>query len=256
VKVTVLGGSAAGGNTGAGCAGFLFQEGETALVIDLGPGTLLELRKHADYRTLSAIVISHYHLDHILDLGALNYLLQYNPAGTADKIDLWIPPDTRERFDNWTAAFADGNDLRFLDKAFNIREYDPVSTLRIGPLALTFAPTVHPVQAWAMRVSAGTGQDVGYTADTGPAADLSKLMAGVALLICEGTEKEPPFGDASTRGHLTPREAGALAAAYRVGSLMLTHLWEENDIDLAAREASQSFGKPVLVARPGLGVTI
>ena len=65
MKLTVLGGSAAGGNTGIGCSGLLVQEADTSLVIDLGPGTLLELRKHVDYRVISAIIISHYHLDHI-----------------------------------------------------------------------------------------------------------------------------------------------------------------------------------------------
>ena len=49
--VTVLGGSAAGPNTGAGCAGFLLQEQSTAVVLDLGPDTIGELRKHVDFRT-------------------------------------------------------------------------------------------------------------------------------------------------------------------------------------------------------------
>ena len=78
MNVVVLGGSAAGGTTGAGCAGYLLIEGETRLVVDLGPGTLLELRKHVDFRAIDGIVNSHYHLDHILDVGALRYLGKYH----------------------------------------------------------------------------------------------------------------------------------------------------------------------------------
>jgi ribonuclease BN (tRNA processing enzyme) len=256
VKVTVLGGGAAGGNSGQGCAGFLFQESATSLVIDLGPGTLLELRKHVDYRQVSAIVVSHYHLDHILDLGALNYLLRYNPVGLACTVDLWIPPGTRQRFANWTAAFGNEGEDDFLDKAFVVREYDPRDSLHLEDLRVSFASTVHPEPAWAMRVSGGAGRNVGYSADTGPAADLSPFMSGVDLLICEASEKEPAEDDPSIRGHLTPREAGALASRSGAHLLMLTHLWEEHNVNLAAREASFAFGKPVLVAQPGLQVTL
>jgi ribonuclease BN (tRNA processing enzyme) len=256
VKLTVLGGSAAGGNTGQGCAGFLIQEGNTSLVIDLGPGTLLELRKHVDYRKLSAIVISHYHVDHILDLGALNYLLRYNPVAPIAGLDLWIPPDTRQRFARWTAAFGNEAEGDFLGKAFTVREYDPQASLSVGGLDVSFAPTVHPVPTWAMRISSSTGRDVGYTADTGPDADLGDFMSDVGLLIAEATDKVPPAGNSSSRGHLTPREAATLACRCGAKSLMLTHFWEENDVDAAAREANQAFGGPVLVAHPGLRVSV
>ncbi|MDQ2683068.1 MAG: MBL fold metallo-hydrolase, partial [Chloroflexota bacterium] len=70
MRVTVLGGSAAGPNAGAGSAGFLVQHEETSIICDLGPGTLLEARKHTDVHSLTGIVITHYHLDHVADLGA------------------------------------------------------------------------------------------------------------------------------------------------------------------------------------------
>ena len=53
-----------------------------------------------------------------------------------------------------------------------------------------------------------------------------------------------------------PMRRAPLREQAGAGLLMLTHMWEEHDIDRAARQASQSFGKPVLVARPGLAVTI
>ena len=72
--VTVLGGSAAGPNTGAGSAGFLIQHGGTSVVLDLGPDTLRELRQHSDLRELTAVVISHYHADHFYGLQAFKAL--------------------------------------------------------------------------------------------------------------------------------------------------------------------------------------
>lgn len=255
MKLTVLGGGAAGGNTSAGCSGYLVQHGETSVVLDLGPGTLVELRKHVDYRSLAAVVISHYHLDHILDLGALCFLLKYNPVRVGRKIPLWIPPDTRRRFSAWTSVFSTDNDDDFLGHVFDVREYDPEEKLTVAALTISFAPTVHWVPCWAMRVTAGRGGDIGYTADTGREAQLESLLDGVALLVSEATDYAAPT-DSTFRGHLSASEAGDLARGIGASALMITHMWEENDIDHSARDAAAAFGKPVLVARPGMAVTV
>ena len=258
MKLTVLGGSAAGPNTGAGCAGFLVSEGSTAIVIDSGPGTLLELRKHVDFRTLDAIIISHYHLDHVLDLGAFRYLALYDPEPLNGKIPLHIPPGSGPRFAKWTAAFGDEDDERFLEDVFAISEYDPDQRLDIGSISIRFARTFHPVPAWAMRVSGPGGRDLGYTADTGPTAlaGLSEFFAGVSVLISESTEPADTQDPPQQRGHLTPQEAGSLAASAGASTVILTHRWEELGLDRAAHEAQASFNGQVLTARPGLSVFV
>ena len=79
MRVTTLGGSAAGANTGMACSGLLVRTATTTALVDLGPGTFPELRRHVDFRALDGIVISHLHLDHTLDLGTMRYALAYNP---------------------------------------------------------------------------------------------------------------------------------------------------------------------------------
>ena len=256
MKVVVLGGSAAGGNTGAGCAGFLLTDGATNLVIDLGPGTLLELRKHVDFRSIDAIVISHYHLDHILDIGALRYLGKYNPDPIQRKIPLWIPPETRERFSAWTAALGSSDEPEFLEAVFEIAEYEPSDGLTIGSFSIAFGPTVHSVPAWAMRVSSRSGGDLGYTADTGPSANLTEFLRGVTLLVSEATEPEGSPQPASERHHMTAGEAAQLATNSQARTLIIAHRWEEIGLDQGALEARAKFDGPVMVARPGLSVFI
>jgi ribonuclease BN (tRNA processing enzyme) len=80
-------------------------------------------------------------------------------------------------------------------------------------------------------------------------------LSGVALLVSEATDYAAPT-DSTFRGHLSATEAGTLAREAGASTLMITHMWEENDIDRSARYASEAFGKPVLVARPGLTVTV
>ena len=80
MELTILGGSAAGPNPGQGCSGYLVESGTTRVVVDLGPGTFPELRRHVDYRLLDGVVLSHGHLDHFLDILTVRYALAYNPV--------------------------------------------------------------------------------------------------------------------------------------------------------------------------------
>jgi ribonuclease BN (tRNA processing enzyme) len=228
VKLVVLGGSAAGPNTGAGCSGYLIVVGDTALAIDLGPGTLPELRRHIDYRQLSAIVVSHCHLDHVLDIGAFRYLGKYNPIPMKRKVLLHIPPGTAGKFASWAGVFGDPHEPAFLDAVFDIVEYDPAEMLRIGPISIEFARTAHPILAHAMRVTGPDGSAFGYTVDTDQVAE--------------------------ARGHLTPAEAGTMARNAGAQALVLAHRWEELGLDTAAIETRKEFLGPVMVARPGLTV--
>lgn len=255
MKVVALGGSAAGTNTGAGSAGFLVVHESTSVVFDLGPGTLPELRKHVDVHTLTAIVITHYHLDHLLDLGPLRYLLAYGPRRPERRIPLFIPPGAQGYFELWSETFGHGASPDFLDVAFDVATYDPSAGLRMGELAVEMAPTVHPVQGWAMRVRNPTGLDFGYTADTGPAANLHDHFRDVGLLAAEATELTTPDDEPyDKRGHMTALEAGTLASKANARALMLTHMWEEHGLERAAAEAASVFRGPILLARPGLSV--
>ncbi|HEU5433035.1 MAG TPA: MBL fold metallo-hydrolase, partial [Thermomicrobiales bacterium] len=205
MRLTVLGGSAAGPNTGQGCAGFLVQGDGAAIVLDLGPGTLPELRRHADFRTLDAIVISHLHLDHILDLFALRFALAYNPVPPARTTRLVLPPGGGALFERAAALFGGEEAERYFGDVFAVEEFDPVQSLTIGPATLRFAPTVHYVPCWAIRLAfASASGDLVYTADTGPTADLETFVRGTDLLIAEAAAGPAPDEPIATRGHLTP----------------------------------------------------
>jgi ribonuclease BN (tRNA processing enzyme) len=257
MKIVALGGSAAGANPGAGSAGFLVTSGTTSIVFDLGPGTLLELRKHVDVHELSAVIISHYHLDHVLDLGSFRYLLSYGPRQPTRKVPLFIPPGTRAYLDRWALTFGHGDRPDFFDDVFDVKTYDPSETLSIGDLQLQFAPTVHPVQGWAMRVHGPTGSDFGYTADAGPTANLSSFFSNVGLLASEATEMNEPADETfEQRGHLTATEAGSLATTANTTMLMLTHMWQENGPERAVADAATRFAGPIVIARPGLSIHI
>lgn len=254
MKLTVLGGSAAGPNPGQGCSGYLVESGTTRIVLDLGSGTFPELRRHVDFRLLDGVVLSHGHLDHFLDVLALRYALAYNPIPADRLLPLWLPPGGRELLDRLARAITDDLDPSDFLSVYEVNQYDPDTSLTIGELQIRFFPTVHYVPCWAMRISNNVDGDLFYTADTGPAANLGTPARGSHVIIAEGTDQSGSREPYVSRGHMTPAEAGTLARDAGAGVLVLSHLWVENDPFRAVSEASQTFGGPVELATPGLGI--
>ena len=254
MRLTILGGSAAGPNPGQGCSGYLVENGATQVVVDLGSGTFPELRRHVDYRLIDGVVLSHGHLDHFLDVLTLRYALAYNPIAADRQLPLWLPPGGVALLDRLAQAIADDSDTDEFLSVFEVNQYNPDRLLTIGELEFRFFPTVHYVPCWAMRISNGVDGDLFYTADTGPAANLAAAATGSHVIVAEGTDRGSSQEPYESRGHMTPAEAGALAREAGVGVLVLSHLWAEDDPFRAVREASRMFGGPVELATPGLRI--
>lgn len=257
--LTVIGGSAASVGTGQGCACYLVETDTTKIVLDAGPGTLQELRKHTDFREIDAVVISHLHVDHMLDVIAMRFSLSYNPVKPSRKIALWLPPGGRDVFNKLAAIFDfEGNVESFFGKVFDLAEYDPTGSVEIGDTVLTFAPTVHWVPCWSIRVHpTDDSGDLLYTADTGPSSDLEAHMAGATVVISEATTPESQAGDSpfEARGHLTPSEAASWAKRAGAATLVLSHMFEENDPEASVAIARQVFGDNIVRGVPGQTVT-
>jgi ribonuclease BN (tRNA processing enzyme) len=84
MRVTIVGcsGSFPGPQSPASC--YLVQaehEGRTwSMVLDLGSGALGPLQRYLDPTTLDAVVLSHLHADHFLDLCGLYVMQRYREA--------------------------------------------------------------------------------------------------------------------------------------------------------------------------------
>jgi ribonuclease BN (tRNA processing enzyme) len=252
MHLTVLGGSAASPNAGMGCAGLLVQSDRTRLVLDLGPGTLQELRRHTDFRTLDAVIVSHMHVDHVLDLLALRHALAYNPLPAPAPVPVWLPPGGAELLAQATAPLDACDEPGRFAATVKVAEYVPAWPLTIGDIVLTFAPVVHDIPAWAIRVQAPAGSALAYTGDTGPAAALAGHFTGVQVLVAEATLLEPGARPTNERGSLTAAEAGELALAAGAEILVLTHMWEELGFAAYRAQAAAVFPGRIEMASPGL----
>jgi ribonuclease BN (tRNA processing enzyme) len=244
MRLTVLGKSPAWQDAGGACSGYLVEAEGCRLLLDCGPGVFGKLRAAVDYRAVDAVVLSHLHADHVLDLVPFGSGLRFGP-GAPRRPALHVPPGGALKLADLTEGASMGRD--HLEQAFELREYDPHAPLVIGPFELRLREVPHFVPVFAMDVRAG-GARFTYGADCGPNEALCELAAGTPLLIAEATLPEPdPDG-----GHLSAREAGEHGRRAQAARLMVTHFTDELG-ETATREAAEAgFGRPVELAREGL----
>ena len=79
------------------CSGYLVEERETCLLLDCGNGVFSKLRQFRDYVDVDAVVISHLHADHFLDLVPYSYALTYAPRQQPVPVDRWPGTDNPAR---------------------------------------------------------------------------------------------------------------------------------------------------------------
>ena len=65
--------------------------------MDCGNGVFGKLRERIDYVDIDAVVISHLHADHFLDLVPYSYALTYAPRQQPVPVDRWPGTDNPAR---------------------------------------------------------------------------------------------------------------------------------------------------------------
>lgn len=215
------------------------------VLLDLGSGALGPLQRLAGPGDLDAVLLSHLHPDHCLDLCGLYVALRYDPAGPRpERLPVHGPARTAERL---SRAYAlDGEPA--MAEVLDVREWSDAEPVTVGPLLVTPFRVEHPVEAYGLRLE-HDGAVLAYTGDTDACPALLPLARDADLLLCEASFTE---GRDSTRGvHLTGRRAGQVAAEAGVGRLLLTHLPVWTDPGTVTAEARAVYAGPVQAARVG-----
>jgi ribonuclease BN (tRNA processing enzyme) len=252
VVIRVLGKSPAATDAGGACSGYLLSEGDFTLLLDCGSGVFGRLREVVDYGSVDAVLISHLHADHFLDLIPFSFALKYSAKAPLPRPQLWAPPGSDRFFRSL------GEVIRFDDQiasVFELGEYSSSKELTLGPLKVRFQAVPHYIETFACDITTPAGARLTFGADCGPNTALQELAHETDLLLIEATSETVP-GPEEMRGHMTAREAGALAAAAAARQVVITHFSDELDVDTVRSEAEAGFGGQVALAHEDAVYTI
>ncbi len=247
MKVTVLGCSGSVPGPDSPASGYLVEADGFRLVLDLGHGAFGALQRYVRPSDVDAVVISHLHADHCIDLTAYIVALRYGHEGYAcsgpeGRIPIIGVPGTRDRLE---AAY---DPLARKLSLHEIFTFATPSEGELGPFRMSYAPMNHPTPTNAVRIEY-EGRSLVYSADTGDSAELVTLAEGADVLLCEASvaadeELVPDL-------HLSGRMAGEHADKAGVERLIVTHVPPWNSVQAAVDDAAAAFHGPVEVAHPG-----
>lgn len=262
MRITVLGKSPSWQDAGGACSGYLIEEDGYALLLDCGNGVFSKLRRYRDYVDVDAVLISHLHADHFLDLVPFSYALRYAPRQQPVAVGGWPGTDSPARPQLYAPMGACGmfrqlvacwGSEELIERAFEMAEYDGPDELALGSIGVRFCEVPHYTRTFAVEINSAGGR-LTYSADCGPNDQLIEFARGTDLLLIEATLPRPER--TGVRGHLTPAEAGEHGRRAGARRVVLTHFSDELDPEWARAEAAEAYGGPVDLAHEGAVYTL
>lgn len=218
MRVVILGSGTAIPAKGRSPSGLYVQAGAEQLLFDAGPGTLQ--RFHAaggSFLRLRRIFLTHYHVDHCLELATILFALRIPHPRRTRPLGLYGPPGLKRLSRQLNTAFH-----RWLEPRTYRLALDELAetTLRLQGYTVTTRWMRHSTPALGYRIQAH-GRRVVYSGDTDICADLVELGRDADLLILECSTTD----ECKAAGHLTPTECGRIAAEAHCRHLVLTHFY-------------------------------
>ncbi len=213
-----------------------------SILIDCGGNPIGRLqRAGVSPDTLSAVILTHDHPDHIYGLSIL--LMDLWLLGYTDPLKLYAPASTLKTIRAIMAAHQWDQWPRFFPVEFvEIPAEVGVKVLENEDFTIAAAPGLHFVPVVGLRVTnRSTGYSIMYTSDTAPADSIKHLAHGVNLLLHEIA--------GATFGHSSATMAGVMAREAQVEKLILIHYPVHADQTALVAEARSEFSGPIEIAQ-------
>ena len=248
MEILVLGKYSPFPPAGGACSGYWITSGETGILLECGPGVVSRLQEHVPLSSLSTVILSHLHFDHISDFLALRY------AATPDgrykhlppHITVYAPPEPSQNFSMLSYKGVDAVAVPGLGINETPDASFPAYEMTIGDIKVSFFKVEHPYPGCAVRFEYPDGKVFTYSGDTRPCRGLYSAAKGADLFLCEASALEEDAEFASA-GHMTAVQAGEVAREAGVKRLLLTHIWPFYDERRLLAECRTSFDACELV---------
>lgn len=242
MRLTVIGaGPAYTDRADASGACYLVSDGDTHILLDLGQGSFVRVFGYLPPTDLAAVVVSHLHPDHFVDLVPLRHYLRYE-FQPPRHVRVLGPAALGRRLD------ALHDEPGFAAAALDIERLG-VGPCRIGSLTVEARLVAHTDESYALRVATATGPALVYSGDCGRAADIAPLIRPGDTLLAEVSFGPGPVPAGVL--HLDGPAVGRLAAGTGAGRVLLTHLQMGHDPAETLATTQAQFDGPVAFVWPG-----
>lgn len=244
MKLTVIGQWGAYPEASEATSCYLLEHEGFKLLVDCGSGALSQLQNFCSLAELDAVIISHYHHDHIADIGSLQYSRLIDQQLKKTDKSLTIYGHQYEQME-----------FKKLAKPPYVLSfpYNEKYETNIGPFRITFMETDHKAKCFAMRFDVD-GKSIVYSADSSFKEGFHQFANEANIFICETSFYAEQ--DGKPYGHMNSIEAGMIARDANVHTLIVSHLPHFGDQNQLVEEARSVFTGEVLLASKGLTIDL
>lgn len=238
MKWTVVGYWGGYPGTKEATSGYLLEHDGFRLLVDCGSGVLAQLQSFVQIRDIDAVILSHYHHDHVADVGPLQFarLVESMTNGELPELPIYGHTFDEDGFNRLDHEYTKG------------LAYQPYQKLNVGPFSITFMKTEHPVPCYAMRFEA-EDESIVYTADSSYLSEFIQFAKDTDLFVSECNFYADQ--DGSKAGHMNSIDAANVAKEAGVGELLLTHLPHYGNHSDLVKQAGEVFSGNVGLASTG-----
>ena len=189
-SVTILGSSGSYAAPDNPCTGYLLRSPGATVLLDCGPGTVGPLQTEIDLLDLDAIVLTHCHPDHWMELPVLRNVFTYFAVRTG--LPVFGTAETK--------ALNDAVTISGRAETFDWTTIDPSSTIEIGDQSWSFTLADHPVETLGPTV----------------VVDGTACIGGNTLSFAKAFDRVLAIESDATRFRMLEHNVGALGRTARV----------------------------------------
>lgn len=226
------------------------------LIMDFGPGAMGHLLRYVDPARVDAMMLSHLHADHCVDLVGMQVYRRWYPEGALSRLPVFSPGDGAAR----TRGISDDPADETYEGEFDFQSVKPGHTVQVGPMFVEFFEAYHTVEALSIRITGPSEEDptkqvvLTFTGDTDYASTVVDAARDADLLLSEAAFEEER--DTVEGIHLTGKRAGELAHEAGAKRLLLTHLQPWTNPVRTVEDAEAVYDGEVAVVKAGEVYTV